>query len=69
MFLVLDREDESFRGRSHFPLVNRVLFWNGKERFEIDDFAILSLKRFPVSPPWLDWLVHMEQQRCARRIE
>src|SRR5205807_3902381 len=23
------------------------------ERFEIDDFAILSLARLPISPPWL----------------
>ena len=45
MFLVLDREDESFRGKSHFPLVNRVFFETKKERFEIDDFEILSLAR------------------------
>ena len=31
MFLVLDREDESFRGKSYFPLVNRVFFETKKE--------------------------------------
>jgi hypothetical protein len=52
MFLVLDHEDESFRGKSQFSSRKSRVFWNEKERFEIDDFAILSLARLPISPPW-----------------
>src|SRR6266511_4637768 len=41
LLTIPDRDD--FIEKSFFPFVKRVRFENEKRRFEIDDFAILSL--------------------------
>ena len=35
-----------------FAIVKSIIFGNEKERFEIDDFGILSLAGLQISPPW-----------------
>src|SRR5436305_13073045 len=51
-FLLAIRELDDFLETSRFPLVKRVTNCTEKHGSEIDGFAILSLARLPISPPW-----------------
>jgi hypothetical protein len=51
IFLVLGREERIISRKIPFSSRKSRVFWNEKERFEIDDFAILSLARLPIPPP------------------
>jgi hypothetical protein len=51
-FLLIYRANRDLAPKSCFSVVKMVALRNKKRRFEIDDFAILSLARLPISPPW-----------------
>jgi hypothetical protein len=52
ILLVIRRPCDFVKKQRFFPRTD-VTICNEKQRREIGDFAILSLARLPISPPWL----------------